>query len=48
MVWAQKTERGAEHTGNESRPDSEDSIYMSYAMVAIQSKKRKAPEVKEV
>lgn len=48
VVWAQKTERGAEHTGNESRPDSEDSIYMSYAMVAIQSKKRKAPEVKEV
>ena len=30
-----------EYFGNESRPDSADSIYLSYAMVVVSNKKRK-------
>ncbi|CAL1713831.1 unnamed protein product [Somion occarium] len=39
--WSEEHQEGAEFTGNESRPDSEDSIYLSYAMVVVSSKKRK-------
>ncbi|KAJ7285992.1 hypothetical protein C8J57DRAFT_1708386 [Mycena rebaudengoi] len=35
-VWAEEIEDGVEHLGNEARPHSEDSIYLSYALVILQ------------
>ena len=35
VPWQQDSDEGAEHTGNESRPASEDSIYLSYAMIVL-------------
>jgi hypothetical protein len=36
FVWEHHRERAAEHTGNESRPESEDSIYLHYAAVVTE------------
>jgi hypothetical protein len=35
VTWKKDSEEGAEHTGNESRPGSEDSVYLSYAMLVL-------------
>ncbi|KZT06682.1 uncharacterized protein LAESUDRAFT_749900 [Laetiporus sulphureus 93-53] len=35
LIWKKDIDDGAEYTGNESRPATEDSIYLSYAMVVI-------------
>lgn len=42
VTWSASLKAGdAEYYGNESRPDSADSIYLSYAMVAVPTQKRK-------
>ncbi|KAK7690889.1 hypothetical protein QCA50_005991 [Cerrena zonata] len=42
ITWsASFKEVDAAYLGNESRPDSADSIYLSYAMVVVPNKKRK-------
>ena len=35
ITWAEKKDDGAEYTGNESRPASQDSIYLSYSLVVL-------------
>ncbi|KAI0315178.1 hypothetical protein OF83DRAFT_1062567, partial [Amylostereum chailletii] len=35
VMWDKKQQEEAEYTGNESRPYSEDSIYLSYALIII-------------
>ncbi|KAF8216640.1 hypothetical protein K438DRAFT_1953547 [Mycena galopus ATCC 62051] len=35
LVWKEETQDAIEHTGNESRPQEEDSIYLSYAIVVL-------------
>jgi hypothetical protein len=35
MTWQKHCEEGAEYTGNASRPETEDSIYLSYAMLVL-------------
>ncbi|KAL6302913.1 hypothetical protein BKA93DRAFT_750883 [Sparassis latifolia] len=35
VVWKKGGESGAEYTGNEAKPWTEDSIYLSYAMVVL-------------
>ncbi|OBZ78047.1 hypothetical protein A0H81_01675 [Grifola frondosa] len=40
MVWQHEEEEGAEYTGNEARPSTEDSIYLSYAMVVLPKKEQ--------
>jgi len=34
-VWRADIEEASDHTGNESRPHAEDSIYLSYAVVVL-------------
>jgi hypothetical protein len=45
-VWKEDVEEAVEHTGNESRPHEEDSIYLSYAVVVVPKRgpKREAAE----
>jgi len=35
ITWAETKDDGAEYTGNESRPASQDSIYLSYSLVVL-------------
>jgi hypothetical protein len=35
VIWKKDSDQGAEYTGNESRPGTEDSIYLSYAMLVL-------------
>jgi hypothetical protein len=35
VTWEKECDKGAEYTGNESRPATEDSIYLSYAMLVL-------------
>ncbi|KAJ7159432.1 hypothetical protein C8R46DRAFT_1224024 [Mycena filopes] len=46
VTWRETIEEEIEHTGNESRPHSEDSIYLSYAVVVLPKRgvKRAASE----
>ncbi|KAJ7479999.1 hypothetical protein B0H11DRAFT_1263540 [Mycena galericulata] len=39
IVWREDVQDAIEHTGNESRPHAEDSIYLSYAVVVLPIKK---------
>lgn len=34
-TWHSFKQEGSEHTGNESRPEDEDSIYLTHAMVVL-------------
>ncbi|KZT06683.1 uncharacterized protein LAESUDRAFT_749901 [Laetiporus sulphureus 93-53] len=40
LVWKEDIEQGADYTGNEAKPETEDSIYLSYAMVVVPEEKR--------
>ncbi|KAJ7211573.1 hypothetical protein GGX14DRAFT_697249 [Mycena pura] len=45
IAWSEDVEDAVEHTGNESRPHREDSIYLSYAVVVLPKRgtKRASP-----
>ncbi|KAJ7634804.1 hypothetical protein FB45DRAFT_474826 [Roridomyces roridus] len=43
VVWKKELEEGSEYTGNESRPYSEDSIYLSHALVLLPKRGTKRP-----
>jgi hypothetical protein len=36
FLWSQKTQDGSEHCGNEARAETEDSVYLNYAVVVSQ------------
>ncbi|KAJ7211571.1 hypothetical protein GGX14DRAFT_623084 [Mycena pura] len=46
IAWSEEVVDAVEHTGNESRPHREDSIYLSYAVVVLPKRgtKRASPE----
>ncbi|KAF8518728.1 hypothetical protein JB92DRAFT_3141911 [Gautieria morchelliformis] len=44
VTWRRVKQEGAEHTGNEAMPTTEDSIYLSYAMVVLPKLEKRTKE----
>jgi hypothetical protein len=44
FTWYREDKPGAEHVGNEARPSTEDSVYLSYAMVVLPRLRKRTQE----